>query len=437
MRDLIVVSLVVWGSLVALRRPWIGVLVWTWLSIMNPHRYSWGFAYDAPLAALAAAATLVGLLITRDKHSPFTAPAPILLAVLMVWMTLSWLNGLDVADDYVQWSKVMKVDLMILVALALMRSKLQIMTLLWVAAGSLALLGAKGGLFTVLNGGNFRVWGPSGSFIADNNEFACALVITIPLLRFLQLQVQQRWVSTGMTLLMLLCAAAALGSHSRGGLLAISAMALFLWWRSKSKGLGALVIGAVAIGLIAFMPDEWVTRMNSIETYEEDRSAMGRISAWWNAWNLAFHYPLGVGFNAARPELFARFSPYPEFVHAAHSIYFQILGNHGFVGLGLFLAIWISSWRIAGWLRVHGAKIPEAAWTVDLGNYCQVALVGYAVGGAFLSLSYFDLPYNLMAVLVATRAWVETKSWQTETVPVARWWRLLGIGPTLPAEAKP
>ena len=30
----------------------------------------------------------------------------------------------------------------------------------------------------------------------------------------------------------------------------------------------------------------------------------------------------------------------------------------------------------------------------------QVSLVGYAVAGAFLSLTWFDLPYNVMAAVV-------------------------------------
>jgi len=165
---------------------------------------------------------------------------------------------------------------------------------------------------------------------------------------------------------------------------------------------------------------------------------MGRISAWWNAWNLAFHYPLGVGFNAARPELFARFSPYPDDVHAAHSIYFQVLGNHGFVGLALYLALWIAVWRSATWLRKHSPKTPEARWCADLGSMCQVSLVGFAVGGAFLSLAYWDLPYNIMMMLVVTRVWVQTKGWEREILPSGSWWRRLpGLAvPPAPPQGK-
>ena len=427
MRDLLVVTIVALGALAALRRPWIGVMLWTWLSIMNPHRYAWGWSYDAPLAAIAAGATLLGVVFTRDRASPFKSGAVVWLTLFMLWITLSWLFGLDPSGDYPQWDKVIKIDFMILVALALLHTKQHIFALAWVVAGSLALLGAKGGIFTLLTGGNYRVWGPPGSFIADNNEFALALVMTIPLLRFLQLQLKRFWAVHGMTALMILCAAASLGSYSRGALLGIAAMSVLLWWRGKRRVAGGFLMLIAAVALIAFMPDEWTHRMSSISDYEEDRSALGRISAWWNAWNLAFHYPFGVGFNAARPELFERYSPYPDFVHAAHSIYFQVLGNHGFVGLALFLGIWIATWRTAGWLRRVGGDTPDGKWCAELGAMCQVSLLGYAVGGAFLSLSYFDLPYNIMVLVVLARVWVTGKAWEREPVHAGGWRTIPGL----------
>ncbi|MEO5696569.1 MAG: putative O-glycosylation ligase, exosortase A system-associated, partial [Burkholderiaceae bacterium] len=424
MRDALIILLVVAGSLVAIKRPWIGVIVWTWLSIMSPHRYAWGAAYDAPLAAIAAASTLTGLLFTRERAWPFKGSAVVALVTFMGWMTLSWLMGLDPSGDYEQWNKVMKIDLMILVALALLHTKQHVFALTWVAIGSMALLGIKGGVFTVLNGGGFRVYGPPGSFIEDNNAFALAIVMTIPMVRFLQLQLQGHWARHAMTVVMLLCAASALGSYSRGGFIAIAAMTLVLWWRGKSRLAGAVVLAVVALGLIMFMPVEWADRMSSITSYDEDSSAMGRISAWWTAWGIAFDYPFGVGFDAARPELFAMYSPYPGVSRAAHSNYFQVLGNHGFVGLAIFLWIWIATWRSAAWLRRYAVGIPEAKWCVELGAMCQVSLVGYMAGGAFLSLAYFDLPYNIMVLVMVTRIWVQTRGWEREPV-YARGWRTL------------
>ena len=419
MRDLIVVAMVVIGALAALRRPWIGVMLWTWISIMNPHRYAWGWAYNAPLAAVAAAATVLGLLMTRERASPFKGTAVTALVCFMVWMTLSWIFGLAPSTDYVEWSKVMKIDFMVLVALALLHRKQHIVALTWVAAGSLALLGAKGGLFTLLTGGDYHVWGPPGSFIEDNNEFALALVMTIPLLRFLQMQLTGFWSRHGLTLVMLLCLASVLGSQSRGSFLGLLAMGVLLWWRGKSRVAGGIVMLAATLALVAFMPELWSERMATISDYQDDRSAMGRVNAWWNAWHIAWHYPLGVGFDAARPDLFALYAPNPNDVHAAHSIYFQVLGNHGFVGLAIFLVLWIATWRSAGWLRTEASKIPEAKWCADLGAMCQVSIIGYAVGGAFLSLAYFDLPYDIMVLVVVSRAWVVTKAWEREPARIA------------------
>lgn len=394
---------------------------------MSPHRYTWGMAYSAPLAASVAACTMIGLLMTRERASPFKGSPVSWFFAFMIWMNLCWVVGLDPSGDFEQWKKVMKIDVMLLVALTLLHSRLHIMSLMWVCAGSLALLGSKGGIFTITGGGAERVYGPSGSFIAENNSFALALITIIPLLRFLHLHVQHRLGRIGLISAMLLCAASALGSHSRGALVGISAMALTLWWRSRSKLRDGIFLVVIAVAFIGFMPDKWSTRMSTIEDYADDSSAMGRINAWWAAWNIAKHYPFGVGFNTSTPELFARFAPVPNDIHAAHSVFFQIMGEHGFIGLFLYLGIWLMTWRSAGWLRAQGNLLPEAKWAGDLGAMCQVAMIGYFAGGAFLSLAYFDLPYNIMAMVVLTKAWVENQGWKSEPVDLPKWMFWLGL----------
>jgi putative inorganic carbon (HCO3(-)) transporter len=429
MRDILVVSIVAVLALIALRRPTVGVMLWVWLSLMNPHRYAYGFAYDAPLSAVAAIVTFIGLLIAVQKDSPFKGAPVVLFVLFTLWVTLSWRMGLSPASDYLQWNKVIKINVMLLTALILLRTKEHIFLLVWVCALSLALLGAKGGVFTIISGGGYKVWGPPETFIEDNNEFALALVMTIPLLRFLQTQLHSARGRHVLTAIMVLCAVSAIGSHSRGGLLAIIAMALVMWWRGRNKLMSGLVIVVVGVLLVSFMPDNWTERMGTIQTYDEDQSAKGRFSAWWVSWRLAFDYPFGVGFNIARPELFERYSPYPELgTPVAHSIYFQVLGHHGFIGLFLFLGVWVTTWFLAQRLRRDAMQIPEARWCGDLAAMCQVSLVGYLVGGAFLSLAYFDLPYYVMAAVVLARHWVHRRAWTTEVDrPRSRWLRIPGV----------
>lgn len=424
MRDVLLMSIIVPLAMVALRRPWIGFMLWVWLSLMNPHRYAFGFAYTAPVAVIAAGSTMLGLLLTKDRQNPFKTLPVGLFVALTLWITVSWLLGLDPKGDYAQWDKIMKVNLLLIIGLTLVRTKEQIFVFAWVATLAVALLSAKGGLFTVAHAGSYRVWGPPDSFIAGSNEFAVATIMVIPLLRFMQLQATNKWVRYGLLAMILLSAASAIGSYSRGALLAIVSMAVLLWWRGRARTQGAILTVIVAAVMLTMMPDHWFQRMDTIEGYKEDESAMGRINAWWVSWHVAFEYPTGVGLSLLRPELFAQFAPNPRAVTmVAHSIYFQILGHHGFLGLFLFVGIWVATWYYAARIRKMVAGRQELRWASDLAGMSQVSLLGYFVGGAFLNLSYYDFPYYVMALVVLTHRWIVQKSWETEPAPKAVFWR--------------
>ena len=413
MRDLALGPIILALAAYGLLHPWIGILGWTWISVMNPHAYSWRLS-SLPVAAAIAISVLLGVLITKDRRNFFLTRETVALMLFMLWMciTLPFSFYFDLAFGL--WNRVMKIDLMILVAMVVLYSRKHITMLVWVLVGSLGFYGVKGGLFTILTGGAHRVWGPVGSYIDGNNEVALALVMTIPLMRFLQLTTESPWVKRALVVSMLLCAVAAIGSQSRGALLAIVAMTAVMWLRSDKKLVAAILLFLAGVVVLAVMPPEWWTRMATIGTYQDDTSASGRINAWWMAWNLAKANFFGGGFVVAQAELFARYAPDPTSILAAHSIYFMVLGEHGFVGLFLFLMMWTFVWFSARRLRIQGSKNPQTQWLSHLGGMCQVSLAGYAVGGAFLSLSYYDLPYNILVLVVLGCRWMDGKEWVKE-----------------------
>ncbi len=414
MRDVVLALSLLWFVLVAWRKPWIGIIGWTWVSIMNPHALSWTLA-NMPIAAAVGGSTLVGLFLGQGKKNYFLCRENVVLILFMIWMTIGLPSSFIYDESFILWSRVMKIDLMILVAMVLLHTKRHIILLVWILVFSIGFFGVKGGVFTMATGGSYRVWGPENTYIGGNNEVALAIVMTIPLMWFLQQQLQAKWAKVLMTICMVLMAASALGSHSRGALLAIGAMALVLWWRGKGNKIG-MAIGMIVVGaaLLSLMPAEWWERMNTIKTYDQDTSAMGRINAWWMAWNLAKANFFGGGFMIWTGSIFAIYAPDPLDPHAAHSIYFMVLGELGFIGLFLFVLMFYFVWNTAGRLRTQAAGRPETQWLSDLGGMLQVSLVGYAVGGAFLSLSYWDFPYNLMVLAVIGRRWLESKAWLTE-----------------------
>ena len=407
MRDILVTLIFIGALPFVFKRPYIGVLLWVWFSVMNPHTLGWGFAVNFPFAAITGAVTLFSLIINKVPKTAPNVPIVIVFIAFVLWMNVTTFFAIhpDLVTD--QWIKVMKIMLMTYVTFILIRDKKQVQLFIGVIVFSLAYFGVKGGIFTITGGGEHRVWGPGNSFISGNNEIALALVITIPLLHYLQVITKSKLAQYGLMVAMFLCAIAALGTYSRGALLALAAMGGFLWLKSKHKLQFTLLFLLCIPIMLAYMPEQWTQRMDTINTYEQDQSAMGRLSAWEMAYNLANDRPfVGGGFEVATREIFQRYGD-GDLHRAAHSIYFQALGEHGYVGLGLYLLLGFLTWRSSVWIIQNTKGLKEFEWASSLASMIQVSLIGFASGGAFLSLLYFDVPYYLMVAVVAIRTIVE------------------------------
>jgi probable O-glycosylation ligase (exosortase A-associated) len=415
MRDIILLGIVVAALPFACRHTWVGVLLWTWISIMNPHKLAWGFAMNMPFAAMAAGATAISLFVTKDKVRLPKNAAVVTLIALTLRMLVTTIFAIHPDESWLDLKRTFKIQAMTLVALAALRERRHIELFIWVNALSLGFYGFKGGLFTILTGGGQRVWGPPGGFIEGNNEVGLALVMVIPMMNYLRVVASQRWLRIALTVLMLFTAVAVLGTQSRGAFLAIVAMGTVLWLRSKEKAKAAIAIGLTGLVLTQFMPASWEERMQTIGSYDQDGSAMGRINAWQMTMHLANNRFPGGGFFIYTPELFARYAPVPDDVHAAHSIYFQILGEHGYVGLILFLLVGFFTFMTARRIRRAAQNREDARWLYHLAGMMQVSMIGYAVGGAFLSLAYFDLPYNVLVILVVSERWLNDKELAAES----------------------
>lgn len=400
MRDIFVTAVVFGVLLLTFKHPHYGIYLWSWLSYMNPHKLTWGFAVNFPFAFMTAIVTLTAYLLSKEpKRMPWT-PETILLFIFLGWMTFTTFFAFYPELAWEQWDKVLKIQIMTLLTAMLITDRKRLEGLVWVIALSLAFYGVKGGIFTIVHGGVYRVQGPVTTFIAGNNEMGLALIMTVPLLRYLHLQAQNKLIRLLVAASMVLTGLAAIGTQSRGALLAALAMGSLLWLKSRNKAITAIYIIA-AIGLVsAIMPQEYWDRINTIQTYEQDASAMGRVNAWHTAFNVAKDRITGGGFESFQEPTFGLYAPDPENVHAAHSIYFQVLGDHGFTGLALFVLIGLMAWRTGSKVIRECKMDPNRKWAADLAAMIQVSMIGYATGGAFLGLAYFDYYYHLVIILV-------------------------------------
>ncbi|MDE2082419.1 MAG: putative O-glycosylation ligase, exosortase A system-associated [Burkholderiales bacterium] len=418
MRDLFVAS-VVFGSLpFILRRPFWGILLMAWLGYMNPHRLCYGFMLDMPVVQIVAITTLIGMLMSKEPKRMIWSREIVVLLLFVLWMGFTSIFALYPDAAWVKYVVVIKIQILTVMTLVMLTNKERIRAFVWMIVLSLGFYGVKGGLFTIAHGGVYHVEGPAGTFIGGNNELALALIMTVPLMRYLQLQESHKLVKLGLTGGMLLTIISAIGSQSRGALVGLLITGTIFWAKSRRKLVSAVLIVVAALVVVSLMPEAWYQRMDTIDTYNRDASAMGRINAWHMAWNLASARLTGGGFDTWTGPVFAQFAPAPEDVHDAHSIYFKVLGEHGFVGLFLFLLLLTLAWRKCRKVIRLVGKNPEQLWARDLAAMIQVSMVAYFSAGAFLGLSYFDYIYHLIALTVVLCAMVEAAPAPARVAPL-------------------
>lgn len=404
MRD-IIITLMIFGTIpFVFSRPWIGILLFSWISYMNPHRLTYGFAYTFQFALIVALVTIIAYALSREpKKIPIT-PVTTFLLMFIVWTSITTTTALAPDESMLQYTTFIKIQLMTFLTLAMMDSRERLNWLIIIIVVSLGFYGVRGGVFSVLTGGNYRVWGPAGSFFEDNNHLALTLIMTMPFMHYLQLVATNKWVRHLLSIVMLLTLAAIIGTYSRGALLALAAMGLVLWLRSSKK----LVVGVAAavciIGVFSFMPQKWFDRMDTINTYQEDESASGRLDAWLFAINVANDRVLGGGFKVnTRADIWPIYNPEAPTHRAPHSIYFEVLGEHGWIGLTIFLSLLATAFFTCSRTVKRVRDRPDIKWASDLSKMMQVSIVGYCAAGTFLNLSTFDLFYHVLAIIVVTR----------------------------------
>lgn len=410
LRDILLVAIVGVVICATFWRAWIGVLGWAWIGLMNPHKLTWA-AQTLPVAQGVAATTLLALVLTRDRRRiPWTFET-VVMAIVFAYFTITTVFAWYPWLSWPRWETLMKIVLLCIVMTMLIYGRFRIHLLLLIITLSIGFYGVKGGFFSILTGGQYRVWGPGNSFIGDNNSIGLAINMVLPLALLVAREESKRWLRIILYAVFWLSIPAVIFTYSRGAFLGLICVMVPLFWRYKGRAAvgGAVVLLALSLGggLISdkLVPQKWIERQETTLDYTEDRSAMQRIQAWGVAINIAKDSPLtGAGFGFEFSGDDATWLGYADFLgdwpnrsRSAHSIYFQVLGEHGFVGFLLFVLLLFGTF-----LRLHRLareeNNPDTAWIGRYARAMQISLIPYMVSGAFLSLAYFDLFWTYVGI---------------------------------------
>ena len=282
MRDLVLFGVFFCLLPLAFKRPWIGVLIFAWVSYMNPHRFTWGAAYDFPFAKVAALVTLVCLFLTRDRIKiPWTRESKLVL-LLGLYFTVTTFFAFNRQSAWMEWQNVAKIFLMTFVSMMLITDREKFRYLLLVVALSIGFLGLKGGFFGLATSGVHRVYGPKGSFFYDNNDMALALNMILPFLYCLYREEKNlllRYTLLGMFFMSMV---AIIFTYSRGGFLTLAGVGMLILFRSRHKALAGFVAAVALIIAVPMIPEMitiTTTPMNGVAYLSCNNPIISGISA--------------------------------------------------------------------------------------------------------------------------------------------------------------
>lgn len=420
MRDLFMLAILPVLLYAMAKRPFVALGMWLWTALFFPNGWLYGIASGMRYNLLFTGVTVLAYLAMRNKPKVDLGLLGGLVILFFVWTTIGTtmtIGNPDVAWDY--WGRFAKNFLLFVFVLLIVEKKLHVDFVLWCVVLSVGFYANLEGLKFIASGGGHQIEGMATHVLHDRNELAVAFVMTLPICYYLMHEYgkHSRLMRFGLIATMILLIISVIGTQSRGGFIALVTVGGYFFVKSERKVLVGSAIVVVALIVMQLASDNWVERINTIESADEDGSFLGRLVAWKLSFIMAVEHPFfGGGFRAIQhlptwADLSQRFFSYPWFytgdvlpnptyARAAHSVYFQVLGDHGFVGLGIYLSVLASAFFKAGSIARRARRTDMQGWLPLLATMIQLSIFSFALGGAALSFAYFDLIFALFGLVV-------------------------------------
>lgn len=421
MRDIFLLAILPVLLYFMLHRPFIALAMWPWTALFFPNGWVYGVAGSIRYNLLFAGVTILTYIAQKHKPKAEFGGLGKLVLLFFIWTTIA--TTITIANPEVSWeywSRFAKVITLFVFVVLIVEKKLHVDVLLWGVVLSVGFYGSLEALKFISSGGGHKIAGLPQHVLSDRNELSISFVMTLPICVYLlgEYGKRSKILNIGLIGVISLLVIGVIGTQSRGGFISLMALGGYLFIKSDRK----ILLGALALVLVAVLSQlvtsEWTNRIDTINSATEDSSFMTRVVAWKLSLILAVQHPFfGGGFKALETfsvwrDLLPHFDSYPWFytgdtlpptnrARAAHSIYFQVLGDQGFAGLVLYLGCLIGAFRKAGKIAKTVKRHEGPAWLRNLATSLQLSIFAFALGGASLSFAYFDLTFTLFGLVIA------------------------------------
>lgn len=400
------------------KRPFIGLGLWLWSSAFNINAIVFGFAASITYAKLFSGLTFISCIVSKEKFKLKFDTLTWFIILFYIVVCLSCISPIGNVDwVWEKWGNFSKIIVFYFFAIAIMNKKIHFDLLIWTLIISIGALASKEGVKFLVTGGGHKIDSVAG-ISADNNFFGVMIITVIPLASYIYTQIDHKLLKNGVMAVIVFMILGIFATYSRGAFLGLAVCAIFFWKSSNSKILWLILLIAIVFAMNNLMPDAWMSRMNTVETADTDTSFMGRVMAWKIAILVAMDNVFGGSFSCVEQGITWRtyvpqfykvdFITTPEppqgLILATHSLYFQVLSNHGFLGLFLFLMILLTGYLKSSFIISAALNNNLPNWIVELAKMLRLSLISYCVSGAAVNVAYFDFLYAIFAIIVVLDA---------------------------------
>ena len=390
----------------------IGVILWIWVALSTPNLMLYNFLSSFPFNKAIAGITFMLVMFKPEKKDFYRDPLVVTYGLFVVLMFIS--NYFNSSTSYIGdhiFDKVYKEFALAIVITGVMYNRHRIHVVVQTFCISLAVVGAFEAAAYIVSGTSHKVLGSVS--LGDNNGVAVAMLMSIPLCYYLYLYTADKYLRLGFGILIFCKVITVVATFSRGGFLGLIVLAIFMIMNARNKVLPIVMIAVLALMVVFFAPPDWFDRISTIQDADSSTSFLGRIVAWKVAFVASIDSPL-IGHGPHGLQDFATWNRYvgqigwisildngfrPAYAVAAHSIYFEVLGDLGFVGLGMFLLIIVMSIFYCGKTITLCKNQPEMLWAADLARFLRVSIIVYCCAGAALSYAYFEGFWIMIALI--------------------------------------
>ena len=409
---LVLMAILIYGF----SRPCIALCGIVYIDLYKPQGNSYSFLAGAPLSMVIAVFLFITMLINVKK---ITTPKNIVYHVLMLgfmaWITLTTINAQFPELAWIKYDVAIKTIFLAYFIPFVLVDRKSVELFVWFVGICLGTLMFWAGVKTLAGGGGYGVdLVGKGGMWSEGSTLANHGITIIPLLVYLyksSLLANSRQLFKYLLLgLILCCFITLIGTQARSGIVCFVVLFAFYLKASKSKIKTMALAIIIPLMLLPMAPDSWFERMETMQgedSIETETSALGRIVVWrWTLDYVSERPFLGGGFYAYRANAgqldryrqgneIAIDTPHPK---AFHSIIFEVLGGHGYVGLLLFLLIILNTLLMN---RKTTKRHGKLHWQGSLASSINIALLIYCAGGLFVGIAFFPLIYYFYGLSIA------------------------------------